>query len=84
MSSDCRHFSLVQNGDRWSTRGYVADCFERKGHKFVELDLLVVANDERPVMAIRHTAIYEPARRGVAGHESPPRRARRMADCGGA
>jgi acyl dehydratase len=63
VSSECRHFALVRDGDHWSTRGHVADCYERKGHKFVDLDLLVVANDTQPVMAIRHTAIYEPATR---------------------
>ena len=63
VESTCAHFGLVKDGDRWSTRGRVAEVYERKGHKFVELDLLVVANDERPVMAIRHTAIYEPAKR---------------------
>ncbi len=64
VESTAAHFGLVRDGDRWSTRGRVAEVYERKGHKFVELDLLVVANDERPVMAIRHTAIYEPAKRG--------------------
>ena len=63
VSSECRHFGAVGDGDRWSTRGHVSDAYERKGHKFVELDLLVVANDAAPIMAIRHTAIYEPARR---------------------
>jgi len=37
--------------------------FERKGHGFVELDLLMVANDTRPVLHVRHTAIYDIARR---------------------
>ena len=46
-----------------SMRGRVEDSYERKGHKFVVLDLLVVADGERPVMSLRHTAIYEPARR---------------------
>lgn len=63
VESTANHFSAVVDGDRWSIRGRVADTYERKGHKFVELDLLVVANDTRPVMAIRHTAIFEPATR---------------------
>ncbi len=64
VESTAAHFGVVADGDRWSMRGRVAKVYERKGHKFVELDLLVVANDERAVMAIRHTAIYEPAKRG--------------------
>ena len=43
-------------------RGKVADLFEKKGHKFVDLDLLWLAQDERPLMHARHTAIYEPRR----------------------
>ena len=62
VETEAQHLSLVRDGDRVSTRGSVADCFERKGHKFVELDLLWVANDERPVMHARHAAIYEPRR----------------------
>lgn len=65
VATETEHLSLVRDGDRVSTRGRVTDCFERKGHKLVELDLLWVANDERPVMHARHTAIYEP-RRGRA------------------
>ncbi len=59
VSSDITHFSLVRDGDVVSTRGRVASLFERKGHKFVDLDLLMVANGERPIMHVRHTAIYD-------------------------
>ena len=60
VETEAQHLGLVRDGDRVATRGHVADCFERKGHKLVELDLLWVVNDERPVMHARHTAIYEP------------------------
>jgi hypothetical protein len=43
--------------------GRVTDLFERKGHKFAELDLLLVANDTRPVQHVRHTLVYEIATR---------------------
>lgn len=59
VSSDITHFSLVHDGDIITTRGRVVDLFERKGHKFVDLDLLMVANGTRPVMHVRHTAIYD-------------------------
>ena len=42
--------------------GRVVETFERKGHKFVDLDVLVVANDTTPVMHARHQAIFEPRR----------------------
>jgi len=36
----------------------VADEFERKGHRFVALDLLILSGDDVPVQHVRHTAIY--------------------------
>jgi len=59
VSSDITHFGLVRDGDAVSMRGRVVDLFERKGHKFAELDLLMVANDLAPVMQVRHVAIYD-------------------------
>jgi acyl dehydratase len=63
VGSDVTNYSLVADGDLVSTRGRVTSLFERKGHQFVELDLLMVANDTRPVLHVRHTAIYEIAPR---------------------
>ena len=42
----------VAPGDR------VAERFERGGHRFVVLDVLLLAG-ARPAMRVRHTAIYE-------------------------
>lgn len=65
VATESRHFSVVTDGEVVSTRGRVATIFERKGHEFVELDLLIVAGegaDARPVWRLRHTAIYRIAR----------------------
>jgi hypothetical protein len=64
VSSDVRHFSLVRDGDVVSARGHVTRVFERKGHEFVDLDVLLVANETRPAMQIAHTAIYAIRRAG--------------------
>jgi acyl dehydratase len=64
VSSDVTHFSLVRYGDQVSTRGRVRSLFERRGHKFVELNLLMVANYARPVMSVTHTAIYDVRKAG--------------------
>jgi hypothetical protein len=45
-------------GERLEMRGRVERLFEKKGHEFVEADLLLLANGSRPVASIRHTAIY--------------------------
>jgi hypothetical protein len=59
VASATRLLGLVHDGDLVTTYGRVTDRFERKGHQFVELDVCSVVGD-RPVMAVRHTAIYEP------------------------
>ena len=59
-SSDLINLSAARNGEEISVRGRVADCYERKGHEFVVLNLLLVANGERVVQQVRHTAIYRP------------------------
>jgi hypothetical protein len=59
-ASDVINRSVVQNGDEVSVRGRVRECFERKGHEFVVLDVLAVANGDRIVQQVRHTAIYRP------------------------
>jgi acyl dehydratase len=64
VGSDVTNFGVVADGDRVSTRGRVANLFERKGHQFAELDLLLVADDARPVEHVRHTLIYEIGRPG--------------------
>ncbi len=63
VASDVRHFGLVRDGDQLSTRARVTNNFERKGHKFVVLDVVIVANDTRVVMRVEHTAIYEPRKK---------------------
>ena len=59
-ASEVRYFSAARRPDTVSTRGRVASLFERRGHAFVELDLLMVANGDRPAAHVRHTAIYKP------------------------
>lgn len=59
VESEGRHLSIARVGERLSTRGRIKSLFERKGHEFVELELLLVADDSRPVASIRHVAIYK-------------------------
>ena len=64
VESAVTHHSAVVDGERVSTRGRVRTLFERKGHRFVVLDLLQVADGTRAVASIVHTAIYAPRRDG--------------------
>ena len=58
VESRGRHWSAARVGERLEMRGRVERLFEKKGHEFVEADLLLVAGGSRPVASIRHTAIY--------------------------
>jgi acyl dehydratase len=60
VSSEVTNYRSVLAGAKLSVRGRVTDLFERKGHKFVRLDVLIVDGDGRPVLVVDHTAIYDP------------------------
>ncbi len=46
--------------DELAARAKVTANYEKKGHRFVELDALVVANGRTPVAHCHHIAIYKP------------------------
>jgi len=62
VSSDVRLHYPVADGEGVSALSRVADAYERRGHRFVELDVAIVAGNARPAASVRHTAIYEPRR----------------------
>ena len=57
-ASAVQNLSMLHDGERVSARGRVTALSERRGHQVVDLDLLLVAGGERPVMHVRHSAIY--------------------------
>ncbi|HEX6312303.1 MAG TPA: hypothetical protein VF152_11855 [Acidimicrobiia bacterium] len=59
VESSVRFFGTVTDGDLVETRARVTGVYERKGHQFVDLDVLQLAGD-RPVVRSAHTAIYRP------------------------
>jgi acyl dehydratase len=60
VGSKVQHFSAIAIGEELSVVSTITDNYERKGHRFVELDGLVLASGTRPVAHIVHTAIYQP------------------------
>jgi hypothetical protein len=52
--------SAARQGDQIEARAVVIGNYEKKGHRFVELDALVVANGTTPLAHCRHVAIYQP------------------------
>lgn len=47
-------------GDELTLRAKVTGNYEKKGHKLVDLDCLVIANGKTALARIAHTAIYAP------------------------
>lgn len=56
----------VRVGDELTARARVSANYERKGHRFVELDAVVVANGEHAVSHCHHIAITQPRRERAA------------------
>ena len=53
-------------GDEIRARAKVTGNYEKKGHRFVELDALVVANGTTALAHCQHVAIYQPRERAAA------------------
>jgi acyl dehydratase len=66
VGSKVQNFSLVRAGETLAARARVAGNYERKGHLFVELDVLVLSEGTRPVAQVLHTAIYRPKQLAAA------------------
>ena len=60
VSSAVQHFATAQHGEDLSIRARIINNFERKGHLFVELDALILAQGSRLLARLAHTAIYQP------------------------
>ncbi len=58
--------SAAKRGDELTARAKVTGNYEKKGHRFVELDALVVANGRTPLAHCQHTAIYQPREQAAA------------------
>ena len=61
VSSDVALLGTVGDGETLEVRGQVVAEYERSGHRFVELDVAVTA-DDRVVQRVAHTAIHTPRR----------------------
>ena len=59
VESIVQHHAPVTDGQVVSARALVTKEWEHKGHRFVELDVLHLA-DDRPAARTLHTAIYRP------------------------
>jgi acyl dehydratase len=66
VGSRMQLLSAGKVGDELTARAKVVGNYEKKGHRFVELDALVVANGTTPLAHIWHIAIYQPREQAAA------------------
>ncbi|HLG83511.1 MAG TPA: hypothetical protein VKY22_21045 [Bradyrhizobium sp.] len=66
VGSRMQLLSAGKEGDEITARAKVVGNYEKKGHRFVELDALVVANNTTPLAHCRHIAIYQPREQAAA------------------
>jgi acyl dehydratase len=66
VGSRMQLLSAASSGDELTARAKVTGNYEKKGHRFVELDALVVANGRTPVAHCQHIAIYQPREQTAA------------------
>jgi acyl dehydratase len=66
VGSRMQLLSAARSGDELTARAKVTGNYEKKGHRFVELDALVVANRRIPLAHCQHIAIYQPREQAAA------------------
>jgi hypothetical protein len=66
VGSRMQLLSAGARGDELTARAKVTGNYEKKGHRFVELDALVVANGRTPLAHCQHIAIYQPREQAAA------------------
>jgi len=66
VGSRMQLLAAARSGDEITARAKVTGNYEKKGHRFVELDALVVANGRTPLAHCQHIAIYQPREQAAA------------------
>jgi acyl dehydratase len=66
VGSRMQLLAAARSGDELTARARVTGNYEKKGHRFVELDALVVANGQTPLAHCWHIAIYQPREQAAA------------------
>jgi acyl dehydratase len=60
VESTTQFFSPLVDGERLQSRARVTGVSEKSGHRFVDLDILQLADGKRAVARVAHRAIYQP------------------------
>jgi hypothetical protein len=66
VGSKIQHFAAARIGDSLGARARVTGNYEHKGHLFVDIDALVLADEARPIARVQHISIYRPRQLAAA------------------
>jgi len=66
VGSKIQHFAAARVGDSLTVRARATGNYEHKGHLFVDLDALIVANNVTPLVRTAHLSIYRPRQLAAA------------------
>lgn len=66
VGSKIQHFAAARVGDSLGARARITGNYEHKGHLFVDIDALVLADETRPIARVRHISIYRPRQLAAA------------------
>jgi hypothetical protein len=66
VGSRMQLLSAAASGDELTARAKVTGNYDKKGHRFVELDALVVGNGRTALAHCQHIAIYQPREQAAA------------------
>jgi len=67
IGSKLRFHGEARLGESLTARGRISANIERKGHRIVTIEALVLANDTRPIARVTHEAIWRPRQVAEAG-----------------
>jgi len=66
VGSKIQHFAAARTGDSLGVRARITGNYEHKGHLFVDIDALILANDRTPIARSEHLSIYRPRQLAAA------------------
>lgn len=58
VQSEVQHHAAIERNTGLVVEARVTDLFERNGHEFVDLEVGVFGDSDRPLLSTRHRAIY--------------------------
>jgi len=61
--SHIQNLAPAYSGQTFTVAGHFREAFERKGHHYAVIDGLILAEDGAPLAQVRHTTIFQVAKR---------------------